>query len=141
MSAFKYEQALELNQTQVVRKTEVDPGTFAEVKVVLHDREIIDTPTAKAGGILASTTDCQRPLGLHLSPQAFPELPQAFWRAPPYEVLLLRCSPGRDNLASGQPQRKYDYDAPLMSRGLPQSVASQPLALPRESLNRDDAPT
>jgi hypothetical protein len=40
MSAFKYEQALELNQTQVVRKTEVDPGTFAEVKVVLHDREI-----------------------------------------------------------------------------------------------------
>lgn len=39
MSAFKYEQALQLNRTQFRRKTGVDPETFAEMEVVLQDRE------------------------------------------------------------------------------------------------------
>lgn len=39
MSAFKYEQALQLNRAQFRRKTGVDPETFAEMEVVLHDRE------------------------------------------------------------------------------------------------------
>jgi CRISPR-associated endonuclease/helicase Cas3 len=40
MSVFKYEQALQLNQTQFRRKTGVDSETFAEIEVVVHDREI-----------------------------------------------------------------------------------------------------
>jgi len=39
MIALRYEQALELNATDVRRRTGVNPETFAEMEAVLHDRE------------------------------------------------------------------------------------------------------
>ena len=38
MTAPKYDQALQLNRTQFRRRTGVDPGTFAKMEAVLHDR-------------------------------------------------------------------------------------------------------
>ena len=39
MTAWKYEQALQLNRTQFQRRTGVDPETFAEMETVLRERE------------------------------------------------------------------------------------------------------
>jgi len=39
MTALKHDQALQLNRMQFRRRSGVDPGTFAEMEAVLHDRE------------------------------------------------------------------------------------------------------